>query len=255
VVAYRTKTRSATASLEWHNLRTGIRIVAPVVLLAAPILAGLAIWNARRRQWSVLAVLTGWVLLAGAGFLAGGQFYLHYWVILTFPFGVALASLTAALPTVPMRRLALAGILVLPALTTVLTTRKSFDREGSAVVMDPRLELNEEVRAWYREHHAPGDQMLALCSSPALYYDTLIPTPFTYLWPADIVNVPGAYDQLMGILEGPTPPRFVAEYMLDDKCDVPGRIKPLLQSRYRVVQQYDGQDDKQVHIWSLVEAG
>lgn len=251
IVEYRTSTRSGAAVTDWGNLFGSGRHAATVLALVVLICVGLAIWHARRKNWSVLAVLGCWALLSVIAFYAGGQFYPHYWVILTFPLGTIAAVLLADVRVRRVRMWLLAGILILPIATTIRTTQRSLERDG-ALLGDTRLELNELVRDWYRDNHNPGDEVVALCSSPALFYDGYIPTSYRYLWPADIAYVPGAKEQLFDLLTGDDAPRYVAEYTLDDACDPEGWIPPVLAARYRVVEIFLEGDKDELRMLELV---
>ena len=251
IFEYRTSTRSGASDADWGRLgRTG-RGAASVLVLVVLISIVLAVRHARRRNWSVLSVLACWGVLSVVAFLSGGQFYEHYWVILTFPVSTIAAVLVADVE-VPRLRLALfAAMLLLPVAMSVRTTVRSLDRYGATVV-EPRLETNQMVRDWYRDHHNPGDQLVALCSSPALYYDGYIPTPYRYLWPADIAYVPGAREELYNLLTGDRAPRYVAEFVIDDGCDPDGWIPPVLAARYREVEVFLEGDKDQVRVLELV---
>lgn len=251
IFEYRTSTRSGAADADWGRLWTTGRGAASVLVLVVVICVALAVWHARRRNWSVLAVLACWSTLSLLGFLAGGQFYDHYWVILTFPLGTVAAVLLADVRVPRLRMALLAGMLVLPIAMSVRTTQRSLDRYGAPII-EPRLETNEMVRDWYRDNHNPGDELVALCSSPALYYDGFIPTPYKYLWPADIVYVPGAQEQLFDLLTGDRAPRYVATYVLDDRCDPDGWIPPVLDARYREVAVFLEGDENEVRVLELV---
>ena len=94
LAGYRLGGINATSRSNWHRFGLTAHIAAPTILpLAAAAIAGLAVWLLRSRRPSRSIVLVpAWLCFAALGFVTGGLFHRHYWVMLTFPLAAAAAD-------------------------------------------------------------------------------------------------------------------------------------------------------------------
>jgi hypothetical protein len=242
LAGYRLSGINATSRSDWHRFGETGRIAAPTILpLVAAAVVGLVVWLVRSRRISRSTVLVpAWLCFAALGFVTGGLFHRHYWVMLTFPLAAAaalgLATITAGLDRRVGGRLAMVLIAILVAIPSLISTIRviKLDRATVAVVADndPRLVYNEEVGRWYAEHRTPDSTFYVLCASAGMYASADAIAPYPYLWQDGVLNAEGAQDRLIALFAGDNPPTFVVEYQRATTCNPTGEVEAQLQRRY-----------------------
>ncbi len=242
LAGYRLGGINATSRSNWHRFGETSHIAAPTILpLAAVAVAGLAIWLVHSRRISRSTVLVpAWLCFAVFGFMSGGLFHRHYWVMLTFPLAaaaaMALATLTSGITGAADGRASIVAIACLVAIPSLISTMRvvRLDRADVAVVADddPRLVYNEKVGQWYAEHRTPDSTLYVLCASAGLYASADVIAPYPYLWQDGVVNAEGAQDRLIGLFAGDNPPTFVVAFQNATTCNPTGEVEALLRLRY-----------------------
>ncbi len=130
LAGYRLGGINATSRSDWHRFGETSRIAAPTILpLVTLAVVGLAIWLMRSRRSSRSIVLVpAWLCFAVIGFVTGGLFHRHYWVMLTFPLAaaaaMALATITAGLTGAIGGRVSLAVVACLVAVPSLISTMR-----------------------------------------------------------------------------------------------------------------------------------
>ena len=71
---------------------------------------------------------------------------------------------------------------------------------------------NAEVGAYLRAHTTEQDSIYAMYANAGLYFAADRRPASPYLWWLNLVEVPGAIDQLAVAFNGPDAPRYVARY-------------------------------------------
>lgn len=234
VVGYRTTQRSVFVGARFDRFAEVWEVLTPalwpvVVVLVAAAAAGLAGSPRSRRA---VVIIGSWSLLAIAGFALGGQFFRHYWTILAFPAGTAAGMALGALRRPTLRRVALIGVLIGPALLTVDAIRLPRNEVGLALHDDRRLVASEQVAQWFEANATAGDELYVLCANAAVYGNVDTDPPYPYLWFDGVRQIPGAPARLIELLSGPDRPAFVAQFQRNDVCDPSGAVARALREHY-----------------------
>jgi hypothetical protein len=245
VAGYRIGGINATDG-DWSRFSVTGLIAAPTIvpLLVAAIL-GLVAWLARdRRITRSKVLLPAWVCFACLAFVTGGLFHRHYWVTLTFPLAAAAAVGIASCRRLRINGRMLIAVTCLLALPSLISTAHVIvlDRSAAALVAhdDPRLEINEQVGKWYREHRTSDSTLYALCASAPLYAYADATPPYPYLWLDGVQHGRGAQTQLVELFSGDHPPTYVVQYQSVAVCNPSGRVAALLYQRYDIAANVAG---------------
>jgi hypothetical protein len=239
VYGYRAQSRSVFQGANWARLRETAGVAAPVVVPALVLLA-VALVARRPRSVRPSALLAGWLLLAMAAFLIGGQFHRHYWVILMFPLGTWFGAALAGIAARPWRLGVMAAACVAPSVLLVQAWSLPRSEVPLRMSNDSRSIKDEHVAAWFRSHAAPGDGIYALCASAGLYGNVDTDPPFPYLWFDGVRTVPDAQPHLVALFASPAAPTFVAAYQSAALCNPSGAVARQLAARYRLLTTIDG---------------
>jgi len=237
---YRLDQRSALKNADWENYHETAQLLMPKLWPA--IIVGLIamLWSVRRNHVRAAALLVLWCGLAVVAFLMGGQFFRHYWVIVGFPLGTASAGFVSMLRQHTARYTAFVATLVVPLLAVINSWTIPHDLVGTKLSDDTRLTKSEHIGDWFEQHKQPGENIIALCVSAALYGNVSTDPPYPYLWFALIPQVPGAQQKLIDLMEGPDAPTYVAVFQPVEQCDPSGRIGQALTERYERIDPVDG---------------
>lgn len=243
IVGYRKDQRSALVGAVWDRLDRTWRDALPILLPALVVGIACAIGLVRQRRLVAPSPMVGallmWPLCALLTFVLGGQFYHHYWVLLTFPVAALAGLFIGALRSA---RLRVAAVLVALA-------PAAWSFAGLVTLSDDAIyvELNghalasraERVGDWFGENAAQGETLYVLCASAATYAHADADPPFPYLWWDNVRNVPGAVDLLETTLEGEGRPTYVAVFQPGKSCGSE-RIDDLLGIHYERAAVVDG---------------
>ena len=244
VNGYRTEQRSVFVGAAWPRFFATAHLARGVLwglVLAAVIGAAMLILRRHHRRIEpVLFVLPIWLLTATASFFAGGQFFRHYWVIVTFPVAAICGSIVGSLSTRRVRVLLIALALAPAIWSWWGVTSLSRDRISVATGGNDRATRAEHIASWFRGHAAGGDTLYALCARADLYADANTDPPYPYLWFDNVHKVPGAMDELRNLLDSPQRPTYVVEMQTAKDCDATGALGRSLDRYYREVTKIDG---------------
>jgi hypothetical protein len=236
LMGYRLDQRSALVGANWARLAVtwaeARSVFIPVVTVL--LLGLIALWYSQRRVPANPAtpVLVLWPIVAAFTFVSGGQFFEHYWVILTLPIAAVAGLVIGALPN-PRGRLLAAGLAALPALVSFASIATLGRDEIPVKVSDyRRATLEERIGHWFAAARTPGETMYVLCASAAAYAHAHEDPPYPYLWIDNVNKVPGAIARLEALLAGPNRPTFVAEVQPGTRCGGTAVVE-LLQANYR----------------------
>ncbi len=233
MVAQRFDERSAVNGAKWARLLATFTTARAVLL---PLLLVCAIaWVARRErrhERGTPTIVGLWALAACTSFIAGGNFFLHYWVALCPVLSVATAIVLSRWLR-PRTAMLAAIVLLLPGIQDAVTIFR-LDRGHIAAVAsdDLRPAIDEQMARWFRAARLPGDELYVLCSSPGFYADAGLDPPTPYIWRDHVLQVPGAREQIVAMLRADDRPRFVAEYQSAGDCDPAGGIAAALAAGY-----------------------
>lgn len=239
VAGYRLEGVNGTSG-DWHRFADTAAVAAPTIRpLVAVAALGLITWLVRsRRLTASIVLIPAWVCFAVLGFLAGGLFHRHYWVMLTFPLAAAAALPIARLTTrldVPHLTVAVACAIALPSFVDTVHVAE-LDRAAVAMEAsgDPRLIIDEKIGTWFREHRTPTSTLFAMCASAGLYATADTASPYPYLWEDGVLHARQSQARLVDMFAGDDAPTFVAEYQHADSCNPSGVVESLLAERYDV---------------------
>jgi hypothetical protein len=243
LVGYRLDQRSALVGADWHRLEltwlTARNVLLPAVIIVA--IAAAVIWRQRGRvaRSAAAGVLFVWPLTGLLAFLSGGQFFEHYWVILTFPIAAFGGLLIGALP-LGRWRVAVVGLALVPALVSFFGLAAIGRNQIPVKVSGYRRATKEErVGQWFGAHHAPGETLYVLCASAATYAHAHEDPPYPYLWIDNVNQVPGAVTRLGALLAGAQRPTYVAEFQSGSSCGGQ-KVTDLIDHGYRPFTTVDG---------------
>ncbi len=252
IAGYRVESRSALIGADWQRLRQTAHAALPILgpLLVAVLVACVGSRGRRTPRRDVRAVrppdcsvalVPLWLAAATGGFLIGGQFYVHYWIILTFPVSVAAAVLIASIRTKALSAV-LAVLVVVPGLLSgvhFITLPRS---QVLVEVSDYRRSAQEErVGEWFLRTHTGGESLYVLCASAAVYAYAHQDPPFPYLWFDNVHAVPGASAQLRALLGRPGgQPTYIALFQKPVNCTLDGASRRLLAAQYEPFTRVDG---------------
>ena len=245
IAGYRLSGVNGTSG-NWHRLAQSAEFAAPTIRpLAAAAAAGLVVWLVHSRKiTSANVLIPAWLCFAVLGFLAGGLFHRHYWVMLTFPLAAATAIPLARLATkidVRWLTVALACAVAFPSfMDTVHVAVLNRTDIATEAHGDPRLVIDERIGAWFREHAQPGDTMYAMCASAGLYAEARSDPPYRYLWQDGVLHARQSHELLIALFSGSNAPTYVAEYQHPLSCDASGGLGDLLRRRYEVTATVSG---------------
>jgi hypothetical protein len=247
---YRAEQRSAFVGSNWGRLNETWADAWPILGLPAVVAIG-ALLAVRFRpgvghpvQAGALrrggVVLPLWLLAAGATFVSGGQFFHHYWVILSFPLAAICGYSIGRLRRGRLRT-AVCGAMLLPALWSFASLAVlPRDRIPPEVSGYGRAVKEERVGHWFAENAAAGETIYVMCASASVYAHADVSPPYPYLWFDNVHRVPGATDLLGTMLAADDRPTYVAEFQRASACDGSGRADELLQRFYGPFTVVDG---------------
>jgi hypothetical protein len=161
-------------------------------------------------------------------------------VILAFPLGTIAAGWLSTATRREARAFGLCALVLAPVVLTLQAVAVPRAEVGPRMSGDVRLVKDERIADWFDRHARDRDTIYALCASAGLYGNTSAGLPFPYLWHDAVVNVPGARDALIAMLESDGAPRFVAKYHTSASCGAPERIDAALREHYKRVATVDG---------------
>jgi MFS family permease len=251
VAGYRLESRSAVKGADWGRLWETMRDVRPVFLpiIVAAVAVGAAtkMTKASReasasRFSSELLVLPFWLVYSAIGFVMGGQFFNHYWVVLTFPVAVSAAAVIASIRWPAARALVAAGVLVPMLWSAATVIVESRSEVPLAVTGYPRSIQEERVGSWFRTHHTTGDSIYIMCASASAYAHADADPPYPYLWFDNVNTIPGAGQRLYDLLSGEDAPTFVAVFQRPDSCALRGEQADVLARDYQHYVTVEGID-------------
>lgn len=243
IVGYRKDQRSALVGADWTRLDQ-TWLDARVILLPAAVAAvmcAILLWGERRStgRSTAMGVLLVWPLTGLFSFLLGGQFFHHYWVILTFPMAALTGLFIGSVPWRTVRTAALV-LALLPPLWS-FTRLAALPRDDVPVEVSgyARATKEERVGHWFAAHAAPGETFYVLCASAAAYAHAHADPPYPYLWSDNVHQVPGALPRLEAMLSGPDRPTYVAVFQSGRNCGS-ARVDGLLADDYHEAAVVDG---------------
>lgn len=242
IAGYRLSQRGTSEGADWELLRTTTGIAAPIIVPIAIVLAvlGVAVIVTRRLRVGTVVVLAAWFGTGAFGFVAGGHFHRHYWLIFMAPLAVSLGVCLASLNRHSLAVVALVVSLAAPVALTVSGAFMPRATLGVDLHGDKRVDANEPVATWLKAHGASNDPVYAMCASAGLYSLLDSDPPFPYLWFDVVRHFPGAREQLIDLLEGPDGPRFVVVYQSARRCDPSGGVGEALVTNYSQVAEVAG---------------
>lgn len=196
-------------------------------------------------------LIGGWVAASLAGFVLGGLFHPHYLIGLV-PVVAVLAGCSLAVAWDRATSVAaLAGGLgvVLYAVSAwpAMTAGQS-DVRSMRSTADHRVVSDAEVAAYLRAHTTEQDSIYAMYANAGLYFAADRRPASPYLWWLNLVQVPGAIDQLAEVFNGPDAPRYVARYSEADALPGDDAVKIAFERRYRLETVVAG-----VQLFRLIE--
>lgn len=242
VAGYRFSQRSADDGADWDLLRTTTKIAAPIMIPLVVVLAvvGVALLISRRLPPAELVVLATWFAAGSVGFMAGGHFHRHYWLIFMAPLGTTLAVFLARLTRESLAVVGLGVVMVAPLAMTISAVLGPRDTMGVDLHGDKRVDRNEAVAAWLSQRDALDEPVYAMCASSGLYGLLESDPPFPYLWFDGVRHFPGARERLVNLLSGDTGPRYVVIYQSAIRCDPSGTVEAALAANYIEVDEVAG---------------
>ena len=258
VYGYRAEKRSAFVGSNWKRLGETwldawpILALPVVVAFAALLVVGLKPGFRQSspshglRRGPVVLVL--WLAAAGAAFVSGGQFFHHYWVILSLPIAALCGYSLGRLHRVDLS-VAVCGAMLLPAMLSwaslVVLPRDRIPIEVSGY---GRAVKEERVGQWFADNAAVGETIYVMCASASAYAHADAGPPYPYLWFDNVHSVPGAMELLAAMLAADDRPTYVAEFQRAGSCDWSGRADKSIQRYYRPFAVIDG-----VRILKVIE--
>ncbi len=241
VAGYRLARQSAFARADWSNLAKTLPYAAVVlgtVAMVAWVGARTVAGSLRDRLRVSLSpgsvVLVLWLGASGAGFLIGGGFWRHYWLLLAAPLS-ALAGVGVA-QRAEYKRLLTATILVPCLAITAWVYVGDQARLNVRAAGDHHAAVDERVAIWFNAHRESGESLYVLCASSAVYADAHQDPHYLYLWFIEVVHAPNAQNRLVSYLDDPeAAPHYIADYQNPLACDSSGRVSRILRSSYQAV--------------------
>ncbi|MGB8858640.1 MAG: glycosyltransferase family 39 protein [Ilumatobacteraceae bacterium] len=252
VNGYRMEQRSVFVEAEWGRLgqtwHDAWPVLTPPLLMATVIGVGAAVSGILTGRVAVMPgtvprgpVLLGlWCVTALASFVSGGQFFHHYWVILSLPIAAA-SGLAIGLLSRRRIRIAVCTAVIAPAMWS-WGSLAVLSRDEIPVTISGygRSVQEERVGHWFADTAAPGESIYVMCASASVYAHADSDPPYPYLWFDNVHHVPGAMDRLADMLEEPGRPTYVAVFQRAGACDWSGRAGEMLERSYHRLTVVDG---------------
>ncbi len=242
VIGYRAEQRSVFVGANWARLLTTAKDVWPVFVptVAVTLVATVLPTRDRAPRQHATALLVLWLLMSVLGFLAGGQFFHHYWVGLALPLA-ALAGVSIGRLEASKTRLSLLCVVAVVSLGSWMSVVVlSNGQVPISVSNEPRLAQAEIAGHWLRSHHQPGDSLYAMCAAAHLYAHAEMDPVYRYLWNDGEHHAEGAQAELEGLFTGDHPPTWVAIFDRPNGCNPSGVIQGVLSDRYFQFSVVDG---------------
>jgi hypothetical protein len=209
-------------------------------LWALALLAVLGAWSCARHPGLRRLVPLAWVAAAFAAFNVGGLYWPHYWVQMVPPLALLGGAGAGALPRrgAPWSQapVALAITPVILALISLASLPSPLGPDGVAYAY--RSSVDERVADYVDAHTPPRSPIYALVSEADLYFLAGRPSPYPYLWEAEVQQIPGAMARLERTLASPSGPRLVLVYTPATSVDRSGRLERVLVGHYRPVRTF-----------------
>jgi len=244
VNGYRTEQRSVFVGAMWPRFYETAHVARGILLPSLTIaVAVIVVLTAVRRLPSIpplLWVLPLWMLTATGSFLAGGQFFRHYWVIVTFPTAALCGLVIGSVPLARWRTIAMVAALVPVAWSWWGIASVSRDEIPLVTGSNARAVKSEGVAAWLRQHTQPGDTVYAMCARADLYANAHADPPYPYLWFDNVHKVPGAMTALRSLIASDHRPTYIAEFQPPRVCGFAGPFAVPLLLHYVRVAIIDG---------------
>ena len=204
-------------------------------LWALALLAVVGVWACAQERGLRRVVPLAWVAVAFAAFNVGGLYWPHYWVQMVPP----LALLGGAGVVALSRRRAWAGaagvgLAWTPVVLSLISLASLSSPLGpGGVAYAYRSSVDEQVADYVDAHTSPRSPIYALVSEADLYFLAGRPSPYPYLWEAEVQQIPGAMARLERTLASPTGPRLVLVYTPAPSVDRSGGLQRVLATHYR----------------------
>jgi hypothetical protein len=244
VWGYRLEKRSALEGADWPRLWQTAVDAWPVFLLVVIGLVVVAV-VLHRSGTAVIGSRAGvlfviWPGTALLGFLLGGQFFHHYWVILTFPIGALCGLLVGRLPSRQVRS-AVLFVMLMPMLGSFVSIVHLPNRTvNERISGEQRSYRAKAAGEWLAAHRHPGDSLYVLCAAANLYAYAEMDPIYRYLWFDGVQQGRNAQDDLVALLAGDDPPTWVAAVDLVGACTGSAAVADALTTRYHAVETVDG---------------
>ena len=244
VFGYRREKRSVFEDAQWWRIREWGRDAIPV--FATVVFAGIAaaVVSLRARHRLVVSPVAGvfvaWMLTATVSFLAGGQFFRHYYVILAFPVAALCGLAVGSLPANRRRAMVAAAALVVPVVSWLSLAVKPRDEVPIAISDEPRPLIAERVGHWLDDHAADGDTLYVMCAAAHAYAHAEMDPEYRYLWFDGVRQGRDSQEELVALFTGPDPPTWVAAFDRAVICENSGVVADVLEAAYTEVDQVDG---------------
>ncbi len=211
-------------------------------LLALGLVSGLLLvvgaWFAAARPWRSATGPVGWAVTAVLGYgavaiVAGGSYWPHYLIELV-P-GTALAAGALA----PLAARAWMGWVVgFVAGTSILGCVVL----GAAYLAVPGVWFQERTGQWLAASGRPGDTAVVTYGNPSVLEAADMASPYPHLWSLPMRTLDPDQTRLRQTLEGPDAPTWLVQVhgLNTWRVDEDGRLRRLVQERYRVVAEVCG---------------
>jgi hypothetical protein len=240
IAGYRLRYLSAvdgSTGERFRLLRGSINRLGPLLLA----LVVLAIYGLKRSSRPVRLLVTVWFGWTLVGFVAGGLFWLHYFMGPVLPLCL-LAGIGVHELVTPMRRavgigrvawrlgvIALAFSLVLSQNLAAGRLGRSSDGRETVLELDHRHKL---VADYVRAHTKPGDRVQGLWQSgPVSWYSDRLPVS-RFLWATWFASFPGALPELAAQLSAPNAPVYVVAIHPISIIPAAGIVQDALNAHY-----------------------
>jgi hypothetical protein len=209
-------------------------------LWALACLAIVGAWACLHARGVRRAVPLAWTAVAFAAFNVGGLYWPHYWVQMVPPLallgGAGAVALGRRGPKLPAAAVALACVPVVASLISLASLSSPLGPGGVAYAY--RSSVDEQVADYVDAHTPPASPIYALVSEADLYFLAGRPSPYPYLWQAEVEQIPGAMTRLEHTLASPAGPRMVLVYTPATHLDHTGRLQHVLSDNYRPVRTF-----------------
>ncbi len=198
-------------------------------------------WGHRRLPHRASAFLLFWLIGSIAGMSLGGRWFEHYFMQLIPLLSIYAAHTLVNLTESRSLRRFIAASLLLATMVTIIGSYIALSPEDGArwLFHDLYNEHGTAIAAYLKTHTTEDETVYVAFWGAHVYYLAERRSAVPYLYRVHIMNIPGAYDQIVALVQNRIPAYVVTSQMRLPQMDPDERLWQALARNYEVEATID----------------